>query len=113
MNEFIEIRWVCSSIDEARKVSRYLVQERLVASAQIIPWTESIIMWNNQLETYQETKVYFKTNRIFLDKVVLVIQENSSYQIPEIFYTSIEGGNASFMEWMKESIQDYSNIHPQ
>lgn len=69
MAEFIEINWTSGSIDEARKVSRYLVQERLVACAQIIPWIESIYMWNNQLETTQESKVTLKTKRIFFDEI--------------------------------------------
>ena len=38
MPEFIEIHWTSGSIDEARKVARYLVQERYVACAQISPW---------------------------------------------------------------------------
>ncbi len=42
MPEFIEIHWTSGSIDEARKVARYLVQERYVACAQITPWVESI-----------------------------------------------------------------------
>ena len=84
-NEFIEIRWYSGSIDEARKVSRYLVQERLVACAQIIPWIESIYMWNNQLETTQETKVVLKAKHADFDKIKSVIIENSKYEIPEIY----------------------------
>lgn len=110
MSEFIEIRWVCGSIDEARKISRYLVQERLVASAKIIPWLEAISMLNNQLETSQESQVCFITKHSLFEKVLRVIQENSSYQVPEITFTSIEGGNSSYLDWTRESVRDYSNI---
>ena len=61
MDQLIEIHWACGSIDEGRKVCRYLVQERYVACAEIIPWIESIYMWNNQLETSQESKVILRT----------------------------------------------------
>lgn len=103
MSEFIEISWTSGSIDEARKVSRYLVQERLVACAQIIPWLESIYMWNNQLETTQESKVVLKTLKDNFDTIKKIILENCKYQIPEIIYHFIDGGNEEYMLWLQES----------
>ena len=61
MSEFIEIHWASGSIDEARKISRFLVQERYVACVQITPWIESIYLWNGQLETSQESKIVMET----------------------------------------------------
>lgn len=110
MSDYIEVHWVCGCLDEARKVSRYLVQERLVACAQIIPWIESCYMWNNQLETAQETKVQLKTHRSLFHKVMKVILENCTYQVPEVLAFPIQEGNPAYMEWMQETIKDYSNI---
>lgn len=110
MTEFVEMSWTSGSIDEARKIARYLTQERLVACVQIIPWIESIYMWNNQLETSQESKVYMKTRRSLVAKVTQVILENCSYQVPEILFSTIEGGNDSYLQWMESSIRDYSNV---
>ncbi|MGK5595150.1 MAG: divalent-cation tolerance protein CutA [Parachlamydiaceae bacterium] len=103
MAEFIAIQWTSGSIDEARKISRYLVQERFVACAQIIPWIESIYMWNNQLETTQETKIILKTRKERFEEIKKIIMDNSSYQVPEIIFTSIEGGNAEYLNWIDES----------
>lgn len=100
----IEISWTTGSLEEARKVARYLAQERLVACAQIIPWVESIYMWNNQLETMQETKVIFKTILHNYETIRKIIQENTSYQIPEILYRYIDGGNDAYIQWSKESL---------
>ncbi len=101
----IEITWTVASIDEARKVSRYLVQERLVAKAEITPWVESILLLNNQLETVQETKVTFKTIEENLSQIEEIIKKNSRYEIPEIAWRSIEGGNVEFLDWLKGSIK--------
>ncbi|MGA8163772.1 MAG: divalent-cation tolerance protein CutA [Waddliaceae bacterium] len=103
MSDFIEIHWTSGSLDEARKISRYLVQERFVACAQIIPWIESIYMWNNQLETTQESKIVLKTRRGNYEKIVEVIRQNSSYEVPEITYTNIDGGNEEYLSWLKDS----------
>ena len=104
MAEFIEIHWTSGSIDEARKISRFLVQERYVACAQIIPWIESIYMWNNQLETTQESKIVMKTRAENYEQIKAIIQENCKYQVPEITFQSIDGGNKEYLDWLLESI---------
>lgn len=103
MSDFIEISWTSGSIEEARKICRYLVQERLVACAQIVPWIESIYMWNNKLETTQESKITLKTQSEKYEKVKEVILQNSVYEVPEITFHSIEGGNEEYLTWIRES----------
>ena len=103
MSDFIEIHWTSGSLDEARKISRYLVQERYVAAAQIIPWIESTYMWNNQQETTQESKITLKTRLENYEKIKEIIQKNCKYQIPEITYTRIDGGNKEYLDWLAES----------
>lgn len=104
MFEPIEIHWTSGSLDEARKVSRYLVQERYVACAQIIPWIESIFMWNNQQETVQESKVIFKSHLSQYEAIKKIIKNNCSYEVPEITYIKIDGGNEEYLTWLNQSI---------
>ncbi len=101
--DFIEVHWTSGTLDEARRLSRYLVQERYVACAQIVPWIESIYMWNNQLETGQESKIILKTCLENYPKIREIIEQNSKYEVPEITWFKIEGGNPSYMEWLQES----------
>lgn len=103
MTDFIEIHWTSGSIDEARRICRYLVQERLVACAQITPWIESIYMWNNQLETTQESKVNLKTHSENFDQIKDMILQNCSYQVPEITFSKIEGANPEYLKWLQDS----------
>jgi periplasmic divalent cation tolerance protein len=105
MNEMIEIQWTAGSIDEVRKVCRFLVQERLVASAQIVPWVESISLLNNQIETTQETKAIFKTKKSLFEKVQDVIQKNCKYEIPEITSTDILQINPTYLAWADENVR--------
>lgn len=104
MTDYIEIHWTSGSLDEARKICRYLAQQRWIACAQIIPWVESIFIWNKQLETAQESKILLKAKKEHYLKIKEIIETNCSYQIPEITYTQIDGGNELYLEWMKETI---------
>lgn len=103
MSGFIEIHWTSGSLDEARKVARYLVQERYVACAQIIPWVESVYLWKGHVETAQESKIVFKTRADRYEHVKEIILKNSTYEVPEITWVAIDGGNKEYLEWLQES----------
>lgn len=106
MSDYIEIHWTSGSLDEARKISRYLVQERYVACAQIIPWIESVYLWNNQIETNQESKIVLKARLEYYEAIKEIIKANCKYEIPEITYMTIDGGNEEYLNWLKESTLD-------
>lgn len=101
--DFIEIHWTSGSLDEARRVSRFLVQERYVASAQIVPWIESVSMLDNKLETTQESKIVFKSHLENFEKIKQVIEQNSKYEVAEVLWFKIEGGNQAYLEWLRDS----------
>ncbi len=105
MSSLIEIHWTCGNIDEARKISRHLVNERLVACAQITPWIESIYLWNNQLETAQESKITLKSELAQYDEIKETIEKLCTYEVPEITYTIIDGGNENYLNWAAESVK--------
>ena len=105
MSDFIEITWTTGSLEEARKISRNLVQEKYVASAKIIPFVESIYLWNNELETTQDCLVIFKTDKIHFEKIKEIITKQSTYEIPEMTFKHIAGGNAEYLSWIKDTIK--------
>lgn len=106
--DYIEIHWTSGSLDEARRIARYLVQEGYVACAQITPWIESIYMWNAALETEQESKIVLKTRLEHYSRIKELIEKNCKYEIPEIIWFKIDGANASYLDWMKESLRNVS-----
>lgn len=102
-NKFIQIYWTCGSLDEARQTSRFLVEKKLVACANIIPWIESVFLWDDQLDTSQETKVIFKTRMELFESVKQVILEHSKYEVPEILMMPILGGNQEYLDWVAQN----------
>lgn len=100
MSDFIQIYWTCGSLDEARQIARALVQANLVACANIIPWIESIFLWNNELDTTQETKVIFKTQNCCFEAVKEFILKHAKYEVPEILKVPILDGNPEYLEWV-------------
>ncbi|MCC5831434.1 MAG: divalent-cation tolerance protein CutA [Chlamydiales bacterium] len=102
-SDFVQIYWTCGNLDEARQVARYLVEKNLVACANIIPWIESIFLWNEELDTAQETKVIFKTKASQFEAVKEAILARSKYEVPEILMVPIVDGNREYLEWVAQN----------
>ena len=102
-DNLIEIHWTSDTLDEARRICRFLVQERYVACAQITPWVESIFLWDNKMDTVQESKVVLKTFMENYDAIRKVIEENCQYEVPQITWMKIDGGNKDYMDWLEKS----------
>ncbi len=102
-SEFVQIYWTCGSLDEARQTARYLVEKKLVACANIIPWIESIFPWNDKVDTVQETKIIFKTQTALFNAVKEEILARSKYEVPEILMVPILDGNQEYLEWVAQN----------
>ncbi|MCH1430292.1 MAG: divalent cation tolerance protein CutA [Chlamydiales bacterium] len=105
MNQMVLVYWTCGSIDEARRVSRFLVQERLVACSNIIPWVESTYLWKEELHTEQETKVVFKTLKSQFKQIVDIIKSNTTYEVPEITMVAVEDANADYVSFVEDTVK--------
>jgi periplasmic divalent cation tolerance protein len=104
MKKFIQIQWTSPSIEEARKICNGLVQEQIVACANIIPNVESIYLWKGEIETAVEVKVYLKTMDEKFSEVKSYILKNCSYEIPEIVKITLEDGAFEYLKWIEECV---------
>lgn len=101
--ELIEIHWTSGSLEEARRIAHFLVHEHLVACAQIIPAIESVYLWKERVENSQECKIILKTRLENYEPIRVYIEQNCKYEVPEIIWFKIEGGNQSYVDWLRES----------
>jgi periplasmic divalent cation tolerance protein len=105
MNGLIEIHWTSGSIDDARKVARYLIGKKWVAQAEIIPWIESLYLRDEQVRTEQQSKIIFKTTHEFINEIKQVIVQNCKYEVPEITCLQVENVNQEYSKWIQNSIK--------
>ncbi len=108
--KLIYVFWTCRDKQEAKKVIHGLLDQRLVACASIFPEVESIYRWEGKIEESKEIKVILKTALRHFDAVQSYIQNNCSYEIPEILQVDIVQGNPSYLSWVVQetSFSDHS-----
>ncbi len=95
----------CPSRDEARKIAEALVEQRLVACANIMAAHESIYQWQGKIERADEVAVIFKTRADLFDHIKSAILKLHSYETPCIVALPIEKGHEPFLQWIQAETQ--------
>ena len=84
MSELVLVYTLFGSADEARTVSRQLVEERLAACANIHAPCTSIYEWEGQMREEVEVPVYLKTTPLQRAALMERLAELHSYDVPAI-----------------------------
>ena len=98
---------VCAASDEeAVRIARTVVDERLAAAANIVPGVRSFYRWQGEVEDAREVLVIVKTQRERLEQLTERIEQLHSYEVPGIIALPVEGGHAAYLEWIAASTTD-------
>ena len=104
-DEILVVLSTFGSAEEARKVCRQLVEERLVACANLLPAVESIYRWQGGVETATETMALMKTTVAGYAKLEARLQQLHSYSVPEIVALPVRSGAESYLGWIGENVE--------
>jgi periplasmic divalent cation tolerance protein len=101
----IYIFWTAPGIEEAKRLSKQLVEKKWVACASILPNVLSIYHWDGKIQEEYEVKVILKTEKRLFDQVRSFIQEESSYDVSEISMIKIDDANPNYEKWVEEYLE--------
>ena len=93
------------SREEAEKASSVLLDEKLIACANIIGDVSSFFWWNAKIDSAHEVMMIAKTNESLFAEVEQTLKKNHSYEVPEIIGLPICVGSQSYLDWIDESVK--------
>jgi periplasmic divalent cation tolerance protein len=93
-----------ANAEEAARLGRTLVEERLAACATILPRAHSIYRWQGKIESSDETLLLLKTANERLTALEARLKELHSYETPEFLVLGVEAGSQSYLNWMSDSV---------
>ena len=90
--------------EEAKKLARMLVEDRLVACANILDGMESIYHWEGKVVEGRECLLLLKTPYHNLPKITRKIKANHSYNVPCVISMTVteQEGNEEYLDWILE-----------
>jgi periplasmic divalent cation tolerance protein len=89
-----------ASRDEALKIGRALVNEKLAACANVLGQVDSIYRWQGKVEEAQEVVVIAKTRRALADKAVARVKALHSYDVPCAVVYDMAAGLPDYLAWI-------------
>ncbi len=86
--------------EEAAKIGRTLVEEKLAACANMVPRIRSIYSWKGTICDEQESLLFIKTRTSLFPALRNRIRELHSYEVPEIISFPIAQGLPEYLDWV-------------
>ena len=103
-NQYIVVLVTAKDIDEARKIARGLLDEKLIACANMIGNIQSLFLWQGKIEEAGEVLLVLKTRRALFDQVAIKVKSLHSYDTPEIIAVPVLEGNSDYLNWIDLSV---------
>ena len=86
--------------EEARRIGKILVSERLAACVNILPEMESHYGWEGKMESARETVLIAKTRADLREDLAERVRDLHTAEIPCVVFLPVSGGNPDYLDWI-------------
>jgi len=89
--------------EEAERIATQLLNEKLIACANIVPGVTSLFWWEGKVDRSDEILLVLKTKKTLFDKLAKAVKALHSYEVPEIIALPIVRGYNPYLNWIDAS----------
>ena len=100
----VSVYAVFANDEEAERIGRQMVEERLAACVNLLGPCRSVYRWQGAVETAEEAPAIFKTSAAQADSLVARIAALHSYDVPCIAVCPLDKLLADYAQWVEESV---------
>src|SRR5687768_11665144 len=104
MTDKIVVLVTTNGVRQAKRIARQLLEERLVACANLIAPVSSLYRWQGKIADERECLMVIKTTRAQFEAVRACVEKLHSYAVPEVIALPIVDGAANYLNWIAESV---------
>ena len=92
------------NLTEAKKISKHLLQNKLIACANIFPIT-SMYNWKNKIKEENEFVLLLKTKTKNYKKIEEEIKKIHSYDLPAIYSWKADEVSKEYDDWVNKELK--------
>ena len=104
-NSYVVVIVTATSKEEAEKIALSLLNERLIACANIIGPVSSLFRWAGKVERTDEHILLMKSRLDLFEKLSEMVKALHGYEVPEIIALPIVKGSVAYIEWLNGSLK--------
>ncbi len=101
-DKLIMVITTIDDMEKAKKIARFIVDQRLGACVQIIGPIQSIYYWRDKIEDGKEWLIFIKTRKNLYQKLEEYIIKFHPYIVPEIVSFEMENSFKKYFDWVFE-----------
>ena len=102
MTRIVSVYAVFADAEEAQRIARAVVEERLAACANILAPCRSVYRWKGEIEEAQEVPALFKTRAESAERLIARLGELHSYDEPAAVVWPIADALAGYRQWVAD-----------
>lgn len=105
MSGAIQVLTTTGSREDADRIARSLVDERLAACVQVLGPITSTYRWQGAIEHGEEWLCLIKSHSDNYAELEQAIRRVHPYQVPEILAMPVVAGSQSYLEWLRGELK--------
>jgi len=90
--------------EEAEKIACHLLDEKLIACANILGPVSSLFWWAGKIDRAEEHILLMKSRLALFEKLSEKVKFLHSYEVPEILALPIVKGSHDYMKWLESCL---------
>jgi periplasmic divalent cation tolerance protein len=94
--------------EDAARVVRTLVEERLVACGNLLPGARSLYRWKGVVADEREVVVLMKTRKQDWSALLSRLHELHPYEVPECIAVRLAAGAPRYLAWLEDALEPES-----
>ncbi|MFQ5778943.1 MAG: divalent-cation tolerance protein CutA [Terriglobia bacterium] len=112
MTDKVVVLVTCGSGEEAERIARALVEERLAACVTVTQPVRSLYRWQGKVCDEPEVLLSIKTSRPLFDRVRRAVEKLHSYEVPEVVCLPIIDGAPNYLNWLDGALRGEAEPAP-
>lgn len=105
MTDKIVVFSTCASPEEAERIARRLVDERLAACVNVVSPVRSFYRWKGVVEDSAEWLLIIKSTRSLFAPLRATLESAHSYEVPEIVALPVVEGAPNYLSWIENELK--------
>lgn len=101
-HQHVIVQVTCGSGEEAERLARLAVEQRLAASGQVGP-LRTWYRWKGAVCEADEHVVSLFTRRDHFDALAQLVREHHTYELPQVVAIPLCEGTPDFLRWIDQS----------